>query len=73
MGALGGVDEERGSRPDSCSKFLPSGGTSGDSFGGRNMGLDGNDAEKLEWVHMGFLRQVAGMAACKLGVYTWKK
>ena len=29
--------------------------------------------QKLEGVHVGFLRQVVGMSARKLGVDTWQK
>ena len=46
MGALEEVSEERGSRHDSCSKFLPSGGPGGASFWGGSMGLDCNNAAK---------------------------
>ena len=60
MGVIGKVAKERGNRPDSCRKFLPRGGTSGDSFGGRNMGLDGNDAEKTGGSTCGFLEAGGG-------------
>ena len=70
LGELGKVAEERGNIPKSRSKFLLSGGPSCASFGGGNMGLDGNDAEKLEGVYVGSLRQVVGMSAHKLGVDT---
>ena len=53
LGALGGVFEEGGSRPDGCIKFLPSIGPSGASFGVRNMSLDGNDAAKAVGVTRG--------------------
>ena len=55
MGALGEVSEERGSRTDSCNKFLLRVGPSGAYFGGRNMGLDGNDAAKPGGVTRVFL------------------
>ena len=70
MGDLGKVAEERGNIPDGCSNFILSGVPSCASFGGGNMGLDGNDAEKLEGVYVGSLRQVVGMSAHKLGVDT---
>ena len=55
FGVLGEVAEERGSRPDNFSKFLPSGGPSGASFWGGNMGLDRNDAAKTGGGTRGFL------------------
>ena len=55
MGALGEVSEERGNINYSCRKFLPSGGPSSASFGGGNMGLDGNNAEKSGGGTCGFL------------------
>ena len=73
LGELGEVSEERGSRPNSCNKFLPSGGPSGAYFWGRNMGLDGNDAVKTGGGKRGFLEAGDGDVARKLGVDTWKK
>ena len=54
---FGEVSEERGSRPDNCSKFLLSGGPSRDYFWGRNMGLDDSDAAKTEGGTRGFLEE----------------
>ena len=55
LGLLGEVAEERGSRPDSCRKFLTSGGPIDASFWGGNMDLDGNDAAKTGRVTHDFL------------------
>ena len=49
------VSEERGSRPDSHSKVLLSGGPGSAPFWGGNMGLDGNDAAKTGGGKRGFL------------------
>ena len=67
MGALGGVAEEIGSRPDSCSKFIPSGGPSGASFWGGNMGLDGNDDAKNGGGTHGFLEADGGDVGAQAG------
>ena len=55
LGELGEVAEDVGIRPDSCKKVLPSGASCGASFGGGNMGLDGNDAAKNGGGTRGFI------------------
>ena len=60
LGALWGVPGERGSRPNSCSKFLPSGGPRDASFWVGNMPLDGNDATKTVGGARGFLETGGG-------------
>ena len=60
LGALGEVYEERGRRKNSCSKFLPIGGPSGDYFWGGNMGLGGNYDAKTGGGTCGFLEAGGG-------------
>ena len=52
---------------------LPRVGTSSATLWVRNPGVDGSDAEKIEGVHVGFLRKVKGVKDRRLGDETWKK
>ena len=73
MGTFREVAEEGGSGTDSLRKVLPSCGLGGAPLWGGNLYFDGNDAEKLEGLHVGFLWQEAGMTARNLAVDTWQK
>ena len=67
MGTVREVAEEGGSKPNNFIKFLPRGGSSSATVWFGNLGVYGSNAAKLEGLHMGFLRQVRGMKAQRLG------
>ena len=73
MGNFREATEERGSGPDYLRKVLLCGGLGSATLWVGNLGVYGSDAAKNEGAHMGFLWQVAGIKARKLGVKTWKE
>ena len=70
---LGEVAEEGGSIPGSRSKVLPIRGPGDASFRAETWVLTEMMLQKMEGVHVSFLRKVTGMSVSKLGVDTWKK
>ena len=68
-----GVDDEGGIGPDCLRKFLPHGGPGGATLWVGNLGVDSSDTEKLEGVHVSFMRQVMRMNSLMLGGKTWIK